>query len=459
MDTMIENFHFFAENKFTRIFGIIGNTSSYAYMPYADNPIQELVSNPGHLPDDWKDLNGFALRTIIQEDVPRTFWYRNERGTKLIGGKYGQTIVQFLKRHNATFEVIPFFSQDLESYFNAILNNSIDISMHAYTAPQNLDYSYPVSIEDFVIMVPINGFLSPHDYFRRPFSGAVWLCIGFTIVFITIAKIMIDKVTTSEFDIWSSFTDIYLALLNLPTEKTIISKYRFYLVLLLFSFIIGNLFGAYFQSFLTVFIKIDQYDTIQDIFDKNISVMIASFQWEVIKNTSYPEDLKKIILPQDFSIYLSHFMSMRNTNFAYLTDADRIKFYIGFQSLFRRSLFRIARETVGTHHCGYSLPDNSPFKEILNDFIIEIRQTGLLQKWDSDVLYQAKAHNFGSTIYKDYVHEEAHSPLTLHQLQFAWNFLLSGLIISSVVFVFECVFEKFLFFLILEIFFEIQSNY
>ncbi|XP_055846941.1 uncharacterized protein LOC129912633 [Episyrphus balteatus] len=290
--------------------------------------------------------------------------------------------------------------------------------MNSYLPRKYLDMSYPVSIEDSVIMVPVNGFLSPHEYFQRPFSTGVWLCIGFSVVFIAVSKIFLDKIITSKADIWSSFSDTYQILLHLPTEKPITSNYRFYLLVLLFAFIIGNLFRAYFQSFLTVFIKIKQFDTIQDLADKNVSVMISNNVWEILKNESYPDGFDKIIYPVDFFTYATEFVSMRNTNFAYAVDENKCQFYIGFQSMFRKSLFRMAKETIYNHQFGYLLPPNSPFKEILNDFIIEIRQTGLLQKWDSDIFHQAKLLGYASKIYTDYVYEEAHVALTLNQLQF-----------------------------------------
>ncbi|XP_055857650.1 phospholipase A1-like [Episyrphus balteatus] len=166
--------------------------------------------------------------------------------------------------------------------------------------------------------------------------------------------------------------------------------------------------------------------------------MIPSFQWEIVKDESYPKGLEEIILPIAFEPFLSEFL--RNIDFAYAGDKDRSQFYISFQSLFKKSLFRIAHEVINSHHFGYVLPHRSQFKEILNDFIVEIKETGLLQKWDTDAVYQAKAKGFESELYKDYVHEEVHGPLELHQLQFLWNFLLIGLAVSTVVFLFELVF-------------------
>ncbi|XP_055846967.1 uncharacterized protein LOC129912652 [Episyrphus balteatus] len=430
LKNLIEYFYFFAENKFTRIFGIIDNTSSYVYLPYADQPVQQIVDSSSFLPDALQNLNGFALRTSINDEFPRTFWYPNKNGQARIGGQFGQIILQFLIRHNATYKETLINNSIItasEISRNLLLNKDIDLTMNVHSAKNDVDISYPVTIEEHVVMVPVNGILSPHEYFQRPFQATVWMCILVLTVFITVAKIVIEKVTTSRLNIWSSFSDTYLILLNFSTEKPITAKYRFYLIVLLFSFIIGNLFRTYFQSFLTVFIKIKQFDTIQDLIDSNIPVMISTDRWEKIKNNSYPEGLEKIILPTNFSISVPIFMTMRNTSYAYVTGEDRCQFYIGFQSLFRKSLFRRAQETINSNFLGYMLPHNSPFKEILNQFIIEIRQTGLIQKWDSDVVYQAKAAEFGATIYKDYVHEEHHVPLTLHRLEFAWKFLIIGL--------------------------------
>ncbi|XP_055846968.1 uncharacterized protein LOC129912653 [Episyrphus balteatus] len=430
LKSLIQYFYFFAENKFTRIFGIIDNTSSYAYLPYADQPVQQIVDSTSILPDALKNLNGFALRTSFNEEFPRTFRYPNKKGQKSIGGQFGQIIVQFLKRHNATYKETLIDNSIIapsEISRNLLLNNEIDLTMNVHSAKKDVDISYPVTIEEHVIMVPVNGLLSPHEYFQRPFQAAVWMSILFFIIFITVTKMVIDKIATSRVDIWSSFSDSYLTMLNLPTEKPITSNYRFYLVVFLFAFIIGRLYGTYFQSFLTVFIKIKQFETIQDLIDSNIPVMISIDRWEKIKNNSYPEGLEKIILPTNFSIAVPIFMTMRNTSYAYVTGEDRCQFYIGFQSLFRKSLFRRAQETINSNFLGYMLPHNSPFKEILNQFIIEIRQTGLMQKWDSDVVYQAKAAEFGATIYKEYVYKDVHAPLKLYQLQFAWKFLMFGL--------------------------------
>ncbi|XP_055846962.1 uncharacterized protein LOC129912648 [Episyrphus balteatus] len=388
---------------------------------------------------DFKDKFAQINNIVIVFEVPK----KGRNCSKILQNLFENIKV---RKHNSTFREIGSSNQSKEDYFKSLFNNNIDISMNSYLPRPNLDLSYPVSTEDFVIMVPVNGFLSPHEYFKRPFQTTVWITIAVFIVYIIGIKVLMEKITTSRVNIWSNFSNTYLILLNLSTEKPIVSNYRFYLLVFLFAFIIRNLFGAYFQSFLTVFIKIKQFDTVQDLVNNNISIMCTYFQWDLIQNKSYPKGLKEIIQPANLRKFSSEFMSMRNTNFAFVADEDRCQFFIDFQSLFRKSLFRRAKEAICRHHFGYLLPPNSPFKEILNDFIIDIKQTGLLQKWDSDVVYQAKLQGFGSMIYKDNsLYEETFVPLTLHRIQFAWTVLIVGWGISIVVFINECVFEKALF--------------
>ncbi|XP_055846985.1 uncharacterized protein LOC129912663 [Episyrphus balteatus] len=378
--------------RFTRIFGIVRNKSSYAYFPYADNPVQQLVENTnGNLPNALKDLNGYAFRTTIQTDMPRTFLYSDKNGNKQIGGRAGQIFLQFLQRHNATFKEISFNNSNehfMVFVINATIEHQIDISMNTNFKLNNLDISYPITIQQNLIVVPRNGYLDPFHYFERPFQGKVWILIGLTVLYLTISKICLNYWTNSELEIWTSFSDIYLTLLNSVSERTITSNYRFHLQVLIFAFFLQRLYGVHFQSFLTVFIKVKQFETIQDLADNKVPVLIPQFGWEEMKtNHHYPK---------------------------------------GFD---RKNLFRKSQEVLFISHIGYMMAFNSPFKEILDDFIIGIKETGLIQKWDADVIYQAKQTNWIGLNWKtndveETSNEGSNKPLTIKHLKSAWDILI-----------------------------------
>ncbi|XP_055905746.1 uncharacterized protein LOC129941196 [Eupeodes corollae] len=445
LDILRQYFEFFTIHKFRRIFGIIANSSSYAYMPFADHPIQELLQGSCYLPDALKDLNGFAVRTTVQIDLPRAFWYPTKSGEKRIAGRFGQIFLQFLRKHNSSFEEMLINNSsrfDLDAVFNATLNEEVDISMNSFFPGKQLEMSYPVIVEKTVIMVPYNGFLHPSEYFLRPFSTTTWTAIGVSFVFIVIAKVLLDLFTDKGVDFWSSFSFTYLTMLSAPTERPVEPLYyRLHLLVLLFAFIMGTMFLSYFQSYLTVYISIKQFDTVQDLMDHRISVMISSYRWDSIKDDPLPLGLTQIILPIHPTLFIPKLVSMRDNNFAYIIEDDRCKFYIGLQSSYRKSLFRRAQQTVNSYFIGFVLPFHSPFKEILNNFIVEIWQTGLIQKWDSDVIYQAKAANYRLNMYtkKDDNNDVGNHcvQLNLRHLHFAWKCLRIGLFMATVVFILE----------------------
>ncbi|XP_055909267.1 uncharacterized protein LOC129944102 [Eupeodes corollae] len=437
-NSLNEYFYFFAERNFTRIFGMLSNSSSYAFLPFADNQVQEL-SEEDNLPDALKDLNGFVVRTTIQFESPRSFWYPSSNGQESIGGRFGQIFLQFLRRHNATFKEICIGNSrnpNIEAMVNATINQEIDISTNPYFQQKNLDFSYPVTLNKLVIMVPYNGLLSPNQYFWRPFTAGVWLCICLSVILMIIVKITLDSLSSSRVDVWSSFCVIYLMLLNLPAP-TPSSNYRFYCFVLLFAFIIGIFYDTYFQSFLTVFIKIKQFDTIKDLAKNNILVMVSSFRWNIIQNNSFPEELRKIIRPTPHLEFVTQMNSMRNTSYAFISEEDRCQFFIAFHSFYEKCLFRIAREYLKVDYTGYLLPFHSPFKEILNNFIIEIKQTGLTKKWDSDIIFQTSAAGFRMRKDKNNKTGFGNIKLTVHTLQFAWISLTIGLSISTLIFIGE----------------------
>ncbi|XP_055843695.1 uncharacterized protein LOC129910367 [Episyrphus balteatus] len=398
INTLNQYFFYFKEHNFTRIFGVSGDIS-YAFLPYAKIQIQQLIRTDP-FPDAMKDLNGFVFRTAIQKDVPRTIQYPDKNGQNRIGGSLAPVFVEFLKRFNAKFEEILINNSselNMPGLFNATINHEIDISMNTYLPHEGLELSYPITVLDYVIMVPRNGYLDPYDYFQRPFSVTVWLCIGLTLLYITIIKVILD-ICQGNSDHWSCFSETFLNFLNLPTERPITFAYRLHFLVLIFSFVIGQLYNIYFTSFLTVYIPIKQFDTVQDMVDKNLQLLMADYEFDRRPNF-YPAGLANLIVPISHTVQLPQMYSMRNTSYAYALGEDRCQFLVQWQiTLIGRSLFRRARQSIKFYYLGFLLAFHSPFKEILNNFIIEIQQTGLLKKWNSETVCQAKQMGFSLNV-------------------------------------------------------------
>ncbi|XP_055910845.1 uncharacterized protein LOC129945210 [Eupeodes corollae] len=440
LEVLKQNFAFFTKNKFTRILGITDDNTSYAYLPFDDDRVKKL-SKGGILPNPLKNLNGFTFRTIIQKDIPRTFPYTDKQGKQKVGGCFGQLFAAFLRHHNATYKVI-FINNSTQLNIPAVkkatADDQIDISFNAH--PQSsLDWSYPVKVVGWVIMVPINGYVNPHEYFKKPFTPTAWLCIGLALVYITLMRVALNKLTQRPLEIWPSFSQIFLTMLMLPTERATTLPQRLYLQVFLFSFIICNIYVIFFTSFLTAFIPIKQFDTLEDLLKNNFPILVSVLDWRHLSRPgNYPIGIRDLHVPVDHTTYYKELLSMKNTSYAYTLGRDRRDFLVNMQASLAKPLFRKARQTMNFYLVGYILPFHSPFKDILNDFVIRVKETGLMLKWDDDVLRQAPLAGFDMNIDRSNFNEKPMNvPLNLRHFQFAWICVGTGWIAAILVFLVE----------------------
>ncbi|XP_055840850.1 uncharacterized protein LOC129908417 [Episyrphus balteatus] len=399
----------FFEKKFRRILGQVHN-DLYAFFPFSDQQVQKLEKN-GILPKHLSNLNGYTFCTVIQDDIPRTFPYNDKQGKRQVGGSFGRLLIEFFRNHNATYKEV-FISNSSELNITAIKNATSMI----------LDRSYPLKVIGWVMRVPIHGYVSPHEYFLKPFTFTTWLWIGLTLIYITLMKILLKKCLEKPLEIWESFSQTYLAFLMLSSEKPITTGYRFHLQIFLFSFIIGNIYVIFFTSFLTAFIKIKQFDTMQDLIDNNFPILVSKFDWQhICRPDAYSQEFLNLYVPVDHKIFYQELHSMKNTSYAYTLGSDRNDFLIKMQASVMKPLFRTAQEIKGYYMVGYILPFHSLFKEILDDFVIRVKETGLTLKWDADVVYLTPLAGF--EIDKDANGGEIflHVPLNLRHFEFAWS--------------------------------------
>ncbi|XP_055910485.1 uncharacterized protein LOC129944848 [Eupeodes corollae] len=451
IENLSDYFSFFWKHNFTRIFGITRNTL-YGYLPFANEPIKTISTNDIQLLDALKDFNGFSMRTIFRKDFPRIFRYVNKQGSVEIGGIYGKIFLNFLHKYNGTFREIAQYKNttvQLKELIHAISTDEVDLVMNLYHPMKGARFSsYPIDVAKSTFMVPINGVVGANEYFMRPFSIGAWLCIGLMFIYIIVMDVFREILVGSTVNLWESSSRIFLMMLRLPTECQITTGYRFHIQVLLLSFVLGNLYTVYFTSFLTVFIKTRQYETVQDLIDSNLKVLLVQFEWEFIKGLNIlPSGFEKIAIPVDFYTLAKERDSMRNTSFAYSVGSDKGNFLISLQAHVTKPQFRLLPEHVMTAFVCVLMPQHSPLKDIFDRFIMQIAETGLYNKWRNDAIFQVfHCEDCHQTSYYSYrlnfedVNRKV--PLTLYHLKFAWEILIFGLTSAVFVFLGELVFIR-----------------
>ncbi|XP_055840863.1 uncharacterized protein LOC129908426 [Episyrphus balteatus] len=435
-----QSFSFLASNNFRLILGIADNIS-YAYFPFADNKMQKF-SRYGPFPQPLKDLNGFTIRTTCAQEAPRLARLTGKNSKTEILGFLGKLFLSFIKKHNATFREIlsPLTNRSLShrEIMNAGQENRIDISMNGFF-PQSIGIcSYPIKIITSVLRVPWNGYLDTSEFFIRPFSPGVWLCIGIFVIYVTLMKILVNKCLEKDPEYWYSFSTAFSATLMLSPEKTVTNQYCLHIQIFIFTFLIATIYAIYFTSFLTVFIKIKQFDTLQDLVDRKLPVLIASLDYEGVKKTNpYPKQFMDLLVPIGYAEYVRDFLPMANISIAFVMGEDKVDFYSQIERSLREPWFRKAKERLNNFLFSYIITPHSVFEDILNDCILKIQESGLIHKWDSDFTYQFVVQ-IQSSFGLENTFKATHAPLSVGHFMAIWIGWAFGLILGLFVFVWEC---------------------
>ncbi|XP_055846357.1 uncharacterized protein LOC129912232 [Episyrphus balteatus] len=431
IETMKSGFNYFQRNNFTRIFGT-DRKSQYAFLPYSNNPVQE-ISQAKPLPNPLENLNGYVFRAGVQYDSPRVFWYSDKSGQTKIAGYAGELFLNFLQKHNATIEAI--FIKNFKSQFTyrEIITHKMDVKMVAWNGNERVRLSYPLARVGWVIMVPLNGHLNPNQYFLRPFSLTSWICIGISFVFIVFMDLLKDRLTEQPVNTWKCTARTVLTLLNMPANGKIHRAYRFHCQVMIFSFVLVNLYLISLTSFLTVFIKVKQYDTIEELIDNNVPMMVSPFGYEIVLSKIADKGIEKILKKFDEETVLNARTYYTNTSYAYANDIDSAEFFLKLHAKYSKPKYHLIRESYQDHFIGFLQNRDSPFIEILDRCIIQSMSGGLLDKWTSDAVEIVRQGKFvqrstGRKILR---------PLTIDHLQFAWTVHHLGVLFSVVVFLIE----------------------
>ncbi|XP_055840859.1 uncharacterized protein LOC129908422 [Episyrphus balteatus] len=434
-----QSFSFLASNNFRLILGIADNIR-FAYFPFADNKMQKFSRN-GPFPQPLKDLYGFTIRTTCSLDLPRLSRLAgfSKDSKQEISGFLGKLFLSFIKKHNATFREIlsPFTNRSMrgDEIVNAGRENRIDISMNAYVPQETGGWSYPIKVIACVLRVPVNGFVDPKEYFKRPFSPGVWLWIGIFVIYVTLMKVLVNKCLEKDPEYWYSFSTAFSAMLMLSPEKNVTNYFRLHLQIFIFTLLIATIYTIYFTSFMTVYIRIKQLDTLQDLVDNNLPVLVGSLDYEQFKKANpYPKQFFDLLVPVSSVEYTRELLPMSNNTIAFVIGEDRMDFFYQIERSLRDPWFRKAKERLNYFLFSYITAPHSIFEDILNDCILNVQQSGLMQKWDSDFtstsFVQIKsALGLGNTF------KAMHGPLNVEHFISVWIGWAFGLILGLVVIV------------------------
>ncbi|XP_065367239.1 uncharacterized protein LOC135959998 [Calliphora vicina] len=419
----------------------------YTLDPY---PTQNIVNKT----DNWEasdffidysaDFEGYELQTMIRHDLPRVFRMSNKPGDRNgdeISGVSGKLFIAFVEAINATFNDTVKHEQDLEAVdINAIIHmveeKDLEIGVNSYTAmiASLVGASYPIGINDWCIMVPYQNRSPEHLYLQRAFHANSWYLVFFSVLYLGVG---IWLCTPSwERDLSLSFLQAICSIVLIVPLKLLSLPYirlRFlFIMLFIMGFFVTNMYNSKLTSYLTTPTAQQQIDTVEDVINANLQIMMMDYEYEKMKEMNCSQKFLDLIIVSNKGDLDKH-RDRFNSSYGYSIQSDRWLFLNKQQRYLKKPLFRLSSICIGPYYHVFPIQRDSHLASPLQGFIMAASQFGLTFFWQSDA--------FADALFMGYVHmimiDLNPVPLTMAFYRLIWIMWWLGLVLAGFSFILE----------------------
>ncbi|KAH8406521.1 hypothetical protein KR215_004416, partial [Drosophila sulfurigaster] len=368
----------------------------------------------------------------VYQSVPNVF-VRDLTGVKKsLGGGIGIMIAELIRYVNGTLRIL-----DLPTNIH---NITIDIRANM-ELKTNVNSKIPfIMSTKYCMVVPYKRQISLRKYLLQIYGN--WTIISF-LGFYFLANVLIhklyhrhmrlDQILFRSMEICCSqpICDGIIRNMGLAEKIIMICTMTYNLLML-------ALFSGALTTHITTGFYMPEIVDVDSFLVNDLRVMVPiSQKKDILKYDTVPKEILSKIIMVDDKIY-QHHMNSLNNNFVYIISTHKWVQFEFAQKRLRQPKLKMASEPL----CGVSRYLKLPIRPELemtyklSDFFYYAGETGLKQKWMRMGLEQMKKAN----LIKQHPYDPPiFLPLSLEFFTSAFIFLLSGLTVSLVVFLFECI--------------------
>ncbi|XP_055904202.1 uncharacterized protein LOC129940007 [Eupeodes corollae] len=415
----------------------------FTYEPYPHVSLANMTSAPieDFYPDRMYDLKGYLFRTPIQQDGSRVFIYKDKHGNEKVAGTNANLFKYFVQRHNGTYERIVENQTGFEISrgLSLVRQGLSDILMHSYTSfsPDNIGRSYPFAQIEWLIVVPMMGEIPVYRYLILPFDYEVWVCLGLSFVYISLASYLTRLYCQHLGEYGPAFTRSFAEFLYLSSTdlscnlRTLVFEMQIFI----YGLMLTNIYMAFLSAFLTTSVQDKQIDTVEDLLQSGYKIVSILYEINSVKHTNgYNKRYDSIFYEQKID-FINEYRKSLNKTFGFVFTSDRARFFLGQQKYLEKKRMHIAKSTFGSYFLIFLMQKDSPFRMNFDTILLQLSDTGLYKKWEEDVFIHAVATKYLQIFQPE--PEEVFRPLTIDYLGVGWATLGIGVGLSVAVFLGE----------------------
>ncbi|XP_037932464.1 uncharacterized protein LOC119667245 [Teleopsis dalmanni] len=370
----------------------------YGYNKFPDLRIfklsSDLRSERKYFHDKFSNFLGYSMRTPAQFDPPRVFHFFDSKSKSFkIRGWAANMLKAFLQKHNGSLQIVELQNSsryDILSIINQINEGELDISVHPYIPYGKVRLSYPIKMMQWCILVPFSGEIEAYEYFLKPFHSNLWVSCVVTLLYLSLVKTFASwlmKHLKYKVDLGQSLLHVIRLLLFLPQPSINRTKrFNWYFALCfiqasVLGFVLSNLYLTILTSLLTSLVFEPQIDTLQEMVERNIKIYVINHEIPILLSSKgIPRDFEKLFIPFNATELVRELLQLKRDK-AFPAREDMSSFALSQQIHLQRPIVHIAKECITTIPVGFLIPTHSQFERVLNAFIIQAADSGLIEKW------------------------------------------------------------------------------
>uniref|UniRef100_A0A905STE4 Uncharacterized protein n=1 Tax=Stomoxys calcitrans TaxID=35570 RepID=A0A905STE4_STOCA len=396
-----------------------------------------------------RDFKGYTLNIPVQADVPYTLLYKNPTTSEYeMDGIGGWIVKELMRRLNVTLNVYPLnWSNSNYLYITHIhkmlLSGEIELSPHMFTTvvSRDLDYSYPYVASSLCVMAPVPkresiNLLGFFDY---------TLCL-FLLLMVVANEIIwklywhyLPRMHLSRPFLPYCSLYVILVFLGIPLPTWRIRPIRSlrlcgFLRILLFFFIltycgmyISQIFSSNLSSYLTASYLRGPSFQLNNIFESEVPLMLSSYMANTLRElyNLTEADMYKYFVVASWDVIEYHRVAL-NASYMYLVPSPIFELIAEQQRYLDPKRFVTTQICYGTFPYQMQLRADSHFTDLLYEFILHLRESGLHIYLKTDLLQRAR--KFGNF---NYIRDE-NSSESSYGMTFTFNTLTVMIFVLAV---------------------------
>ncbi|CAD6996504.1 unnamed protein product [Ceratitis capitata] len=433
-----------------RDFGSTHIYHSYNQFPDFELETHDLRSSPCIYPNRLADVNETKLNILVDQVEPTTMLYEDQNDTLYIAGYIGHFIAAFATRYNFNLWLPDNYDSTTERVLyaeeirEAVRNGSIDVGASLLTPQREMnlhEYIYPIEFIQWLTMLPVETTLETYVFFITFFRPAVIVCL-FLIIWLLcfVGAVQVELacrgIHCNRALIWLLLIPWDLELLRgLLCQSTAVNvKYLSRRIIFILVFILGGIVSNFFSTNLVKWLTVPPHEqpieTFRQAAARKLHIQLpeaAIADVRFFRGDKFWQDNRDVFkIVKTFEEYQANIRKM-DTRYAYVLDTLAWPIIERRQRYFEHPLFRLSSSLYYTKGSLLSLPisENSMYKDLLSDFSLRSRESGLLDHWKDITFFMMV--QFRRFSLKDLSVVPRHEVLTLKEFEWVWMAYGGGL--------------------------------